>query len=116
MNFNDSQFQAFYFENVKEILGKEPLDYYVLQPHNIFLLFWFHFGILGLSLIFYCLWKTIKTTHQNPENIFAFIALYFFIHGLIDTPIFKNDILFIFILFLELGTYFKPAANSNKVA
>jgi len=110
------QFQAFYFKNVKEILGKEPLDYYVLQPHNIFLLFWFHFGILGLFFIIYYFWKVINTTIKKPENIFAFITLYFFIHGMIDTPIFKNDILFIFILFLELGTYFKPAAKSNKVA
>ncbi len=110
------QFQAHYFENVKEILGKEPLDYYVLQPHNIFLLFCFHYGILGLALILFCIWKTLKIIHKNPQNILAFIALYFFIHGLIDTPIFKNDLLFLFILILELTFHFKPAAKSSKVA
>ena len=106
------QFQAHYFENVQEILGKEPLDYYVLQPHNIFLLFLFHYGILGLIFIIYCLYKVLK----NPKNIISFIVLYFFIHGIIDSPIFKNDILFLFILFLELNFHFKPEAKSIKVA
>ena len=106
------QFQAHYFENAKEILGKEPLDYYVLQPHNIFLLFLFHYGILGLFFLSYCIYRILK----NPKNIFSFIALYFLIHGLIDSPIFKNDLLFLFILILELSLHFKPEAKSSKVA
>ncbi len=101
------QFQEKYFKNVDEALGKKPLDYYVLQPHNIFLLFIFQYGILGLIFILFCIYKNIKnlvTAKGNSLLISAnFILLYFFIHGIIDTPFFKNDLLILFILFLELG-------------
>lgn len=100
------QFQKKYFENVDEALDKKPLDYYVLQPHNIFLLFIFQYGILGLIFILFCIYQNIKNlfTTKNVLSISAnFILLYFFIHGLIDTPFFKNDLLILFILFLELS-------------
>lgn len=102
------QFQEKYFDNVQNTLdGRIPLDFYVLQPHNIFLLFIFHYGILGLIFIVYCIYKTthkILKAKKFQFQIFAsFILLYFFIHGLIDTPFFKNDILILFILFLELS-------------
>lgn len=93
------QFQANYFAEVKNVLGREPLDYYVLQPHNIFFLFVFNYGLLGLIFILVAAKKTLK----NLNTASAFIMLYFLIHGLIDTPIFKNDILILFILFLEMA-------------
>ena len=104
------QFQAHYFSTVSTVLGQEPLDYYVLQPHNIFFLFIFHFGILGLIFILFCMGKTIK----KLPKISAFILLYFFIHGLIDTPIFKNDLLILFVLFLELALIAAPKQDPSK--
>ncbi|MBI4975495.1 O-antigen ligase family protein [Candidatus Peregrinibacteria bacterium] len=102
------QFQENYLRAADKVLGQKPLDYYVLQPHNIFLLFIFQYGILGLLFIVVCLYKTLKkclVSEKFPETetIFAFILLYFFLHGMIDTPFFKNDIIILFLIFMELG-------------
>ena len=115
------QFQYHYFHNVEEVLNRLPLDYYVLQPHNIFLLFLFQYGLLGLLLICLIIYKTIRRT-DDLENISAFILVYFFMHGLIDTPYFKNDLLILLLLFMEvalapvLKTHSKPATKSSKTA
>jgi O-antigen ligase len=115
------QFQEQYFQNVKATLGHEPLDYYVLQPHNIFLLFIFQFGILGLTFLIFCIVKNLQNIFswkkEEPMNfrIMAnFLLLYFFIHGLIDTPFFKNDLMILLIILLEsslLKSANKPLKN-----
>jgi len=101
------QFQQHYFDNVKEVLGHEPLDYYVLQPHNIFLLFIFHFGILGLVLLLMIIHKSLIKLLEfkkiDSSVIASFILFYFFVHGMIDTPLFKNDLLILLLLFAELS-------------
>lgn len=102
------QFEQNYIKNVRIILnGGEPLDYYVIQPHNIFLLFWFNFGLPGLIFILWIFITTFKKilSAKASKNSLAitssFLLLYFLIHGLIDTPIFKNDLLLIFIFLLQ---------------
>ncbi len=104
------QFQEYYLQNSDKVLGHKPLDYYVLQPHNIFFLFLFQYGVLGLLFIAICIYRAFKktslsenSTDKNQALIFTFILLYFFIHGMIDTPFYKNDMLILFILFMELG-------------
>ncbi|MBI4232092.1 O-antigen ligase family protein [Candidatus Peregrinibacteria bacterium] len=105
------QFEFHYIEKVKTVLGHEPLDFKVLQPHNIFLLFIFNFGILGLFFLAYLIGRissvVLKFDTRRAGSpiklICAYIMLYFFIHGLIDTPFFKNDILVLIILFSSLG-------------
>lgn len=102
------QFEYHYIQNVDKVLGRAPLDYYVIQPHNIFLLFIFNYGILGLIFILFCIYKTIQNLinfKQNPDIkiLSSFILLYFFLHGMIDTPFFKNDMLILLIIFLELA-------------
>lgn len=104
------QFQEQYFQHVKAFLGHEPLDYYVLQPHNIFLLFIFQFGILGLAFLIFCIKKNLQNIFSwkkdqpfNFQLLANFLLLYFFIHGLIDTPFFKNDLLIILVLLMELS-------------
>lgn len=101
------QFQYHYLQNAESALGRLPLDFYVLQPHNIFLLFIFQFGILGLLLIILIILKTLKRL-DNLNNTAAFMLLYFLIHGLIDTPIFKNDLLLLFILLAETSLILSP--------
>jgi O-antigen ligase len=104
------QFQEQYFQNVKGFLGHEPLDYYVLQPHNIFLLFTFQFGILGLAFLIFFIKKNLQNIFSWKKDqpfdfqlLANFLLLYFFIHGLIDTPFFKNDLLIILVLLMELS-------------
>lgn len=115
------QFQEQYSSNVAAVLGKEPLDYIVLQPHNIFLLFLMNFGILGALLLLIMIAQTTISIFKNTSEtrqISLLICSYFLIHGLIDTPIFKNDLLIIFIIFFEaaLADYLgKPETKSIKV-
>lgn len=102
------QFEYHYIEKVKTVLGHEPLDFKVLQPHNIFLLFTFHFGLLGLFFLLYLMYKAISNAvctkkEFRTNDICNLIMIYFFIHGLIDTPFFKNDLLILIIIFSSLG-------------
>lgn len=120
------QFQQQYFNNVERSIGRKPLDFYVLQPHNIFLLFIFNFGIAGLIFILYCLFKNLKNLNTIKDKDFLLtvnlILLYFFIHGLIDTPFFKNDLLTLLVIFLELSlenhekhqTFLSPETRPNN--
>ncbi|MBL4694763.1 O-antigen ligase family protein [Candidatus Gracilibacteria bacterium] len=103
------QFQENYASNVKEIIGQEPLDYIVLQPHNILLLFIFNYGIFGLIFLLFLIYKISK----NETSIFSLIFLYFLIHGLIDTPFFKNDLLILFMIFSQLSLG-KPSHKSPQ--
>lgn len=97
------QFQQYYEENVAQVLGREPLDYYVLQPHNIFLLFLLQYGILGLLFLTYIIYTVIKNIFEQKNLTAALIAAYFLLHGVIDTPFFKNDLLILLITFFELS-------------
>ena len=102
------QFQIQYEQSVAEVLGREPLDYYVLQPHNFFLLFMMNYGLLGFVFVVYLMgltfWGVFQKEPGDRVEVFAlYVLLYFFVHGFIDTPFFKNDLLFLFLLFLELG-------------
>lgn len=102
------QFQENYVTNVEKVLGKKPLDFIVLQPHNFLLLFIFQYGILGLIFIILILYKICQNifhfkNQPSVQNLATFMLLYFFIHGLIDTPWFKNDLLFILITFAEIS-------------
>ena len=102
------QFQEHYQKTADTALGRPPLDYIVLQPHNIFLLFIFQYGITGLLFILACIYMTLRNTltfKGKPEiqTIVNFMLLYFFIHGLIDTPFFKNDLMILLVLFMEIA-------------
>ncbi|MFA6305956.1 MAG: O-antigen ligase family protein [Candidatus Gracilibacteria bacterium] len=104
------QFQEYYLQTADKVLGHKPLDYYVLQPHNIFFLFIFQYGILGLLFVAICIYRALKktllsenSTEKTSPLVFTFILLYFFLHGMIDTPFYKNDMLILFVLFMELG-------------
>ncbi|MBU1152242.1 O-antigen ligase family protein [Patescibacteria group bacterium] len=105
------QFQSHYAANAQEILNRPPLDLIVLQPHNIFLLFYFQFGFPGLIFLLYLIYTGIKKTSHPSTTLF--IALYFLIHGLIDTPLFKNDLMILFILILTLALNKDPKEQNT---
>jgi len=103
-----NQFQTQYEKNVFKAINNNPLDYIVLQPHNIFLFFIFNWGILGFIFIFHCIYICVERlikfkTIPSVQKIYIFILIYFFIHGMIDTPWMKNDTLFLLILFMEMA-------------
>jgi len=103
------QFQHFYFWNIGNIFPDGPMSYVVLQPHNIFLLFWFQYGIFGLLFLFFVFKRIFilfillfKNKISQKNFVFVYMLLYFLIHGLIDVPIFKNDLLTLFLILLTL--------------
>lgn len=102
------QFQTQYQQHADQSLGRPPLDYIVLQPHNILLLFNFQYGLLGLFFILSCIYLTTKnafTFKGKPgiHTITSFMLIYFFIHGLIDSPFYKNDLMILLVLFMEMS-------------
>ena len=80
------------------------LEWAVPQPHNIFLAFWLQTGILGLSgfllLMLFVIKKLLRIMKNKKDALLAAPLLCFFIytllHGLIDTPFWKNDLSFLF--------------------
>lgn len=100
-----------------------PVEIY-MYPHNIFLNFWVEIGILGLVAFlgiliqfFYFSFKIIGSWKLKIENsgsnnnrilligIMA-VMIEILIHGFVDVPYFKNDLAFLFWLFVAMmGVY-----------
>jgi hypothetical protein len=102
-----SQFEYHYQQTVDLVLDHQALDYNIIQPHNHFLLFQFHYGILGLALLIFLLISNYKNIRDGKgkslQTLANFILIYFFIHGLIDTPWYKNDILPILLIIASIA-------------
>jgi O-antigen ligase len=88
------------------------LEWAVPQPHNLYLAFWLEGGIAGLAgfLTLIILWiknllKFIKMNDNNSVSVTVLlgIMLYILIHGLVDTPYWKNDLAVVFWIILFLG-------------
>lgn len=88
-------FQGFYQVKGPDILGKAPMEWNIPHPHNIFFAFWLNAGLLGLfSLLALLMLAHVRLTYPV-------IALWgIVIHGLFDTPFWKNDLAMIFWLVL----------------
>lgn len=97
------------------------LEWAVPQPHNIFLAFWLQTGILGLIGFLTLLLKLFKELFMLLNNkksaVLATPLLGFFIytllHGLIDTTYWKNDLAFIFWIFVILVISLSDLKNPN---
>lgn len=86
------------------------LEWSAPQPHNIYLAFWLQSGLLGLLgflLLVFSWLKNIANLKSYEEKILiaplAGVMFYFLIHGLADTPYWKNDLAAIFWLIFFLG-------------
>lgn len=90
------------------------LEWAVPHPHNIVLALWLQTGIVGLSgfLVMFCesvrfLWKDIMKRAKgkaSAESIFFLSYLVMFsVHGLVDTPFFRNDLSLQLILVMALA-------------
>jgi len=84
------------------------LEWAVPHPHNLFLTFFLYSGLSGFIGFVWLstIWFRSVITKENSQLKFAFLALmaYVFIHGLVDTTYFKNDLAMLFWLnFLALN-------------
>lgn len=94
------RFQGEYGRRAVSILGKAPYEATMLHPHNIFFMFWLSAGIFGLIgflwlivLFFYHVFRI--PGHDGVKRLAlvsgAMLAA-LLVHGLVDTPIWKNDL------------------------
>jgi O-antigen ligase len=82
------------------------LEWAAPQPHNLYLAFWLQSGLLGLIGFLFIVISWIKTLvahirHQknglsSVSAAILGIMFYILIHGLVDTPYWKNDLSIIF--------------------
>jgi O-antigen ligase len=129
LGIGSGMFQKYYLLHQKDF--KEPyLEWAVPYPHNIFLAFWIQLGVLGfLGFILIVLWvfKTcfcILSCSFNKESannkrseaavLISAFFVYFLLHGLLDTPYWKNDLSLVFFLFLAISFIIGGGKNKNK--
>jgi len=94
-----------------------PLEWLVAQPHNLYLALWLETGLLGLMTFiamavyfFRSVWRRLKT---EPDQRAIYITamtgvMAAVVHGLVDTPYFKNDLALIFVFLLLLPWLGRP--------
>ncbi len=103
--------KPFYLPGVEGIISNEFHPY----PHNLFLAIWSELGILGLIVFALIIFQFFKLGFQklfrNPDLaesdkilIIAILSsmVVILIHGLVDTPYFKNDLSILFWLIVGL--------------
>jgi len=111
-------FQANYQTKGPAILGHAPMEWNIPHPHNIFFAFWLFAGALGFVALL------IFIAYANAKFTCALIPFWgIIIHGLFDTPFWKNDLSMIFwivlgaiVIMQTYGTHTdqKPAAPIRR--
>ena len=90
--------KRYYDQDTQELISVETHPY----PHNLFLTIWLELGLLGLiifSLILFQFFKQgFKNFKKEPILIGSIMGAMtvILIHGLVDTPYFKNDLAILF--------------------
>jgi len=100
-------FQSYYLDYQK-FFPIPYLEWAVPQPHNLFLAWWLAGGILGLAgflILLVTYFKNFILTKQKQllQILLAAAFVYLLVHGLVDTPYWKNDLALVFwsIVFLS---------------
>ena len=106
-------FQAEYQTRGRENLGHIPMEWNIPHPHNIFFAFWLNAGLLGLiAILSFLVLSNLRFTYP----LIAFWGI--IIHGIFDTPFWKNDLSMIFWIILGaiviLQTYGTPPTKKRK--
>ncbi|MBU1703277.1 O-antigen ligase family protein [Patescibacteria group bacterium] len=112
------QFPALYQVDATAILGHVPYEWNMLHPHNLYLALWLNLGLLGLASFLYLIvvavkrvWGCLKDFIGEKRGgagklrvvLFAMLLI-ILVHGIFDTPFFKNDLALLF--WLILGSIF----------
>ncbi len=94
------QFEVQYALQAPKVLGHAPYEWVMLHPHNLALAFWLNTGLLGLMamvwLVAGMVWRAFRAGPRK-EARFLMLALLtvVVVHGLFDTPFFKNDLAYL---------------------
>lgn len=113
-------FQDYYLDYQK-YFSVPYLEWAVPQPHNLFLAFWLEAGFLGfigfLWLVILFFKKTLIVFHKSKQPIilsFMAVLIYVLVHGLVDTPVWKNDLALVFWAVIFLGYKAGRLCDSQK--
>lgn len=85
-----------------------PLEWLVSQPHQLYLALWLETGLLGLLVFvaFIVMWLKQLWSRVRNNDAIAIISvaamLAILAHGFVDTPLFKNDLMMIFVFIAVL--------------
>jgi len=98
-------YEWFYQDQAVSILGEAPFEWVMIHPHNIFLAMWLNMGLMGLVAF---IWLCVKAlawlfeVDKKGRRVAAFMLVTLLVHGLFDTPYFKNDLSFEFWLLMAI--------------
>jgi O-antigen ligase len=97
------------------------LEWAVPQPHNLLLAFWLQTGLLGASGFLWIIFLWFrgfmqKNEKQKEDYICLGILIYIIIHGLVDTPYFKNDLAVVFWLIIFAGKKRLPRESRRNIS
>ena len=84
------------------------LEWAVPQPHNLYLAFWLESGIIGLSGFLMIIWwfyrQMLLFSKKNATAAFLVASMTsILLYGLVDTPYWKNDLAFLFLLLIGIS-------------
>jgi len=111
-------FQKYYFDYQKYF--PPYLEWAVPQPHSLFLAWWLQAGLLGLAgfvwliISFFRRASAVMRKQKSSDTIVSeggqslvlalmAVIIYCLIHGLFDTPFWKNDLALVFWVIISLG-------------
>jgi len=101
-------FQAYYQTEGPLILDRAPMEWNIPHPHNVFFAFWLNAGLLGFLAFLVILF------FAHYRLTYPVIALWgILIHGLFDTPFWKNDLSMIFWLVIGAILILQTYGNST---
>lgn len=104
-----NNFQEVYAKYIPKVVFP-PLEWLVPHAHNLYLSLWLETGFLGLLMFLILIGKTIRYFVQRPTlwsiALLASLAS-ILVHGLVDTPILKNDLAIVFWALMALGVTHK---------
>ena len=109
-------FQArYYHPDTNELISVETHPY----PHNLFLSLWSEIGLLGWLLFIFIIimfwhnaWQCIKKQEIYALSVMG-AMLVVLVHGLVDTPYFKNDLAVLFWFLIALVIFLKQSLNTE---
>lgn len=100
-----NNFEQIYREYIPKV-AFPPLEWLVPHAHNLYLSFWLEIGIIGL-VSFIVLMGILGLRLIEARTIFSITILAamasILVHGLVDTPILKNDLAVVFWSLLAVG-------------
>ena len=104
LGIGPGMFQKYYLDY--QVMFEPYPEWAVPQPHNLFLAFWLQTGLLGLIGFIWLIIKFFRTSFLKKQDplfmILLAVMVYILVHGLIDTPVWKNDLAILFGLTISL--------------